>query len=241
MTLKKSAYLLIAKFYLFNLFSFSQENKQKIRMRIYAGPLVNRYSNHPYYTNNTRALYAFSIGTKAEIKFIGNSSILSGIEYVNHGVRFNSYYFAPGHSKIFDKNLAYSHRFRIHEAQMPFIFKNSLTDESKVSLSPYLLGGFGFRYIFLSTTNISYDKTGQVLYEGKSKTEFEHHLITPHLNAILLGGIGLQKNIRTSGSGLFAEMIFKYMISRFVYTGNGSSNNHPIKDISFFISMGYKI
>ena len=219
----------------------SQGSKKKIHgnKRIYTGTIISSYTNNPDHTDETKRLFGFNVGFKRTFNLAG-TSFETGLEYINHGLSFRSYYFAPGYSKLYDKTFPFMHTLRINELQLPILFKQALGRDTKSRATSYFTLGWAWRYLIYSGTSIESLNDGVQVYDGKTNIFFEYPFPLTRLGSMLQAGLGLQFNNILTQSALFFEVNYKYGISRFHYVGKQNTNNLFIKDANITINMGYK-
>ena len=225
--------------------------KGAVKHRLSIGPVMSFYKNHPQHTINTKGQVGFCASYKSEILLGRKINFLIGMEYLNEGLSFQGYYSAPGYTYLFDRTFPYTHEIRFQELQFPIGFKRAFNVEKDKYYSPYILGGFGARFVFASYYVITNDSTGDVVYDGKGSMAFEHQVftqlfngkgqtITKRYNTFFQIGIGDQYNFRETGKALFFEIIYKYGISRLHYEGYNNSNDINIKDSHLIFNFGLK-
>lgn len=235
--------LLILLFSLFAMHIHGQDaspaKKIRTNKRLYAGIVIPFYMNNPDHTEETKKGFAFNVGFKRTFKLL-STNIETGLEYINHGLSFRSYYFAPGYSKLYDKTYPFTHTIRINEFQLPIVLKQSLGRETKSRATSYFTVGWAWRYLVYSKTSIESMSDGVQVYDGKTNTSFEYPFPWGRFGSILQGGLGLQFNNLLTQSALFFEVNYKYGISRFHYVGKQNTNSLFIKDSNISINVGYK-
>jgi hypothetical protein len=231
-------------FILFSVNSFAQEVKARkpsiLKHRLSVGPVISFYKNDPHYAINTKAKIGVNACYKTEILLGRRTNVLLGLEYMSQGLKFNGYYADTGYTYIFDGTFAYTHEIRFNEVQIPIGLKLALNSEKESAVTPYLFGGVGARYIFSSYIVISSDSTDVTPYDGKGTIGFEHELVTKNFNAFFLGGVGIQKNYRSTAKAIFLELTFKRGFSRIHYTGYQNSNNINIRERNLAITLGVR-
>lgn len=222
--------------------ALDQEPNILVRWRFSLIPVISFYNNSEDYTINTRSLIGFGAGAKAELslKSSKTSKVITGLEYFNQGMAFDSYYFAPGHSVKYDKHFDYHHSLRFQELQLPLLFKQCFNNEDDKFYSVYLTFGWACRYVFLANSTIANAQTGVAAWKGSSDMEFEHFLGYKKLGAILLAGAGFEKKLGDFNRAIFFEFSYNYNIFRLHYAGDGLSNNIFFKNNQLTIGLGYK-
>jgi hypothetical protein len=225
------------------LLSFSQEGRKvsKLKHRISAGPVISLFKNDPHFTINTKAKAGANVCYKTEILLGRKTNVLLGLEYMSQGLTFNGYYADTGFTYLYDETFAYKHELRYNEVQLPIGLKLAFNSDKESAYTGYLFGGIGFRYIFSSYIVISSDSTETTPYDGKGTIGFEHELVTKGFNAFYQGGLGIQKNYRSTAKAVFLEITFKRGFSRIHYSGNNNSNNINFRDNNLAITFGLRL
>jgi hypothetical protein len=216
-------------------------DESKYLYRFYGGPVLAFYNNNPDYTINTRARASLTSGARIEYLFTGYSSITAAVEYMTHGLRFDSYFFEPGQQIIYDKTFPFHHKVRLHEAHLPIIAKYNFTKENDKILNGYAMVGWGYRYIFASRSTITSNVTGDKVWRGKINADEEYHLFTRKGGSMLLAGFGTERNFQPNRTSGYIELIYKFGLSRFRYQGSGTAREFFIKDSFLSVCIGYKI
>ena len=210
------------------------------RARIAIGPVISKFKSD-FYAINVQSKPSFIFSFKEELGYKQYSSFIVGLEYVYHGSSFTSYYFAPGHSQVYDETYNYLHNLRIHELQLPLLFKYSLNSEIKDVNSVYVFGGWAFRYLALGQSTVISQVSNDQLWSGITDLAMENYVITRKGGGLFNAGLGVQRNSRRTGSAIFGELSYKYMISRIYYNGNGVSNNIRFRNSMINFTIGIKI
>lgn len=215
--------------------------KGKVKHRISLGPVVSFYKNHPQMTTGTKAKAGFNFCYKSEILLGRKTNLMIGLEFMSQGLTFKGYYADSGYTYIYDKSYAYTHEIRFNELQLPIALKVAFNTEKDSPFTSYFFGGIGARYILKSYVVITNDSLGTSPYDGKETIGFEHHMISKGFNMFYHGGLGIQKNFRTTGRAFFIEFTYKYGLSRIHYTGHKNSNDLNIKNNNLAITVGLRI
>ncbi|MCE3278887.1 MAG: hypothetical protein K0S44_1078 [Bacteroidetes bacterium] len=226
-----------------SLSSYSQEGRKysRLKHRISVGPVITLIKNDPHFTRDTKAKAGFNAAYKAEILLGRKTNVLVGLEYMSQGLTFKGYYKANGYTYLYDETFSYTHEIRYNEVQVPIGLKLAFNSEKDRPSTAYLFGGIGFRYIFSSYIVIASDSTNTTPYDGKGTIEFEHQRVAKGLNGYYQGGLGIQKNYRSTSKALFLELTFKRTFSRIHYSGSKNSNNINFRDNNVAITIGLRL
>ena len=216
-----------------------EENEVSIHTRIHCSALTSFYNNKDY-VQNIKAPLGFCAGIKEELIFIPGISFLLGLDYLNHGLNFESYYFASGYSTIYDKKYNASHQLMINELQVPILLNFTFGNASVNANCLYFDFGWVYRHFFSARANIISKKDQKIVWTGNTELKMEYPLFNDAGGSMLQAGLGFQHNYRRNNTALFIEFTYKYGLSRFRYVGNGSSNNILISNSFASLGLGYK-
>lgn len=219
----------------------AQEYKvKKFKKRVYFGPVIASYKNNPDFTVNTRPRMSVDLGVRFEYMFNGYNSLCFAAEYLTHGLSFDSYHFESGQITLYDKTFPFHHQVRLHEAQLPILFKYNLQRENDKPRNTYFLIGWGYRYILSSYAYITKISTGRAAWEGNIDATAEHDLFFKRGSSMLMAGFAIEKNNLRKEKGIYLEFLYKYGLSRFQYNGSGTAAPFFIKDSFTCITVGIK-
>jgi hypothetical protein len=219
----------------------AQEYKtKKFKKRIYFGPAIASYKNNTDFTVNTRPRMGVNLGVRFEYMFNGYNSLCFAAEYLTHGLSFDSYYFDLGQVTLYDKTFPYHHQARLHEAQLPVLFKYNFQKENNKARNTYLLIGWGYRYILASYSYITNISNGRAAWEGPTDATAENPLLLKRGSSMLMAGIGFERNNLPKERAIYLELLYKYGLSRFQYNGSGTAAPFFIKDAFTCINVGAK-
>ncbi|HVA98178.1 MAG TPA: outer membrane beta-barrel protein [Bacteroidia bacterium] len=213
----------------------------ELRKRFSIAPVLSFFQNNADYTANTKASPGFDVRAEEEILFRTNISILTGLEYVRQGMTFNSYYFEPGYSLIYNKKFDYQHTLSTNEFQLPILVKQSFSSEKDNKNTFYFVAGWALHYMMYAHATIVSGLDGQELFKGKTNLDVQYPLFGNKFGSILQAGLGFQHNNRILQKAVFIDFIYKYTINQFLYTGNGTSNKINFRNSSLSISIGYRM
>lgn len=222
-----------------SLYPFS---KGQVRHRLSASYVQSFYKNDPNLSTGTKAKPGFNAAYKAEFLFGRKLNFIMGLDYLYQQLVFHGYYEQPGYTYVFDKTFPYSHEVQIQELQLPIGIKESFVDEKAFEYTPYFIGGLAFRYLQKTYTVITNDSTGYTVFDNKkTSVSFENTKPSAKINTCLYVGLGFQKNNQENARAVFIEIMYRYGISRFYYTGYNNSNSLKINNNSIAITLGVRI
>lgn len=213
----------------------------ELKKRFAIAPVLSFYQNNSDYTANTKSSPGFNIRAEEEILFRTNLSILAGIEYVRQGMTFNSYYFERGYSVIYDKNFNYEHTLSTNELQIPLLVKQSFSSEKDNKNTFYFVAGWALHYMLYAHASILSDVTQHQIWKGQTNLAVQYPLFGKVAGSLLETGLGFQHNNRLLQNAVFIDFIYKYNLTPFLYTGNGTSNQLYFRNSSLSIAIGYKM
>lgn len=213
-----------------------------VRIRCSLIPVVSFYTPNTDYMSNTQNTLGLGVSCKAEFKLTRGATLklVVGAEYLNEGMRFDSYYFAPGYSVLYDKNFNFTHSLHISELYIPILFKQGLNDEDAKVNSVYLSGGWAFRYVIGTNYKVTEKDNGQVVQQGFSPMLVEHHFLVDNAGSALLGGLGMEHKFPGRKRSVFFESYFHFNLSRIHYAGNNNSNNVKFRNHCLSLGVGYE-
>lgn len=167
--------------------------------------------------------------------------IHAGIEFMSQGAKFNTYYFAPGYSTLFDSSYIYTHKLRTVEMYIPLMIRIGVkNNEENAPALFYFLAGWSPKLLFGGSSSVTERGSGKSVWKGATNIEFENWFIGPQTGNVLLAGIGLDKRIKYSENFISLELIYRYNLSRIRYVGNVDTNNLLIKNSCLTVQIGYR-
>lgn len=217
--------------YLFHLNPFNNERPagaphgRAVKVLIDFGLVSQFYLNDPNYTANTQGDGAYTIGVKLEIPVLKTSTIMVGVDYMNDNFDFNSYFFAPGYSILYDSNKIYNHAIELDEMQFPIEYKINFANPERNTKNFYATFGWVFRDMFYDNALVTNTQDGKFVWEGQDNITSVFHLFTQQCSSIIEASLGYQHNTLRSGNGWFFEVEYKYGISPYLYSGNNAGSN----------------
>jgi hypothetical protein len=141
---------------------------------------------------------------------------LFGVEYMVHGMNFNSYYFKPDSIQLYTGEMNYKYALNVHEIDVPVQLKLSFARENNTLFSPYFMIGYHFRTLLAGNLTVSQD--GQIVEAKKEKLEFKNPLITPRNNPFVSFTFGVQRNWpNTTRRCLYAELSYRVGFSPYLF------------------------
>ena len=227
--------------------SFAQDKKDKKDKheranftRVCAGPVLSFYLNNPHHTASTRPRYAFFVAGSRDTRIYKDFSFLSGLEYAYHGLSFNSYYLAPGYQYLYDGNFDYRYLLTMHEGRINVGLKDVIGIETRNRITGYTACAYVLRYVFGSKLHVTSNLTGEQLFDGKTKPEFEHDVFSTNMASAVKFIAGAQRNFFKTQRALFFEMQFTLSLSRFKVHESFAPSALSINGSFLQLGLGYK-
>lgn len=170
-----------------------------------------------------------------------NVHLQFGLELMSQACAFNTYYFAPGYSQFYDRSFGYMHTLRTYELYVPLMARIGLNpDESSAKTVFYVLGGYAPKLFIGASANVVENSTGKGVWGGSTELTYENWFISPQEGNCLLAGAGFDKRLKFSEKFISIEAIFRYNLSRFIYTGRINTNELLIKNCCVSLQVGYR-
>lgn len=191
------------------------------------------------YVNGVSASVGYTFGLVEEIPVQKRCYIDVGIEILQDGLSFNSYFFAPGASFLYDGTEVYTHTISMNEIQVPVLFKFPLGPLDRKYRSIYMTMGAKFRYISYTNSVVTNDSTGFLVWAGEKDVTSLYRIFSPFGSSIFEMSIGYQRNTRKKiRRGWYMNLEYNYGLSALVYAGNRAGSN----DVDFRLnSLIFKI
>lgn len=190
------------------------------------GGVTGIYKN---YVSGISGNTGYTFGLIEEIPFQRRSYIDVGIEILQDGVTFNSYFFAPGASFLYDGVEPYTHDISMNEIEVPVIYKFPLTPIDRKFRSIYMTAGAKFRYISYTNSTVTNDSTGFLTWEGQKDVTSLYKIFSPFGSSVFEISMGYQRNtLKRKKRGWYMDLEYDYGISPLVYAGNRAGSNDVV-------------
>jgi len=221
----------------------AQEKKKERKnfLRVVAGPVLSFYQNNPFHTSDSKPRYAFFVAAYEDIKIYNDFTFMTGVEYARHGLTFNSYYLAPGHQYLYDKNFDYNYRLTLQEIRLNFLLKEVIGIETRNIITGYTSCGYVMRYVFDPDLHVSSNLTGAEVFNGEPGISFEHDLFRKNISSAVKFIAGAQRNYFKSHRALFFECSFTFALSRFQLKQSFTPSSLYINGSFLQLGLGIKI
>lgn len=220
---------------------FSQEEKKEMYFCGSAFIGVSFFDNDERVTGEASGGRSLGATVRGEKIFKKGLQLAFGLEVLRQSQTIHTYYFYPGHTVIFDKNFNYSHEISFLELSIPVFIKIPFEKRPQDRTNTgYALIGWAPKMIVNAETQIKSLDTDDNLYSGNARLEFEHQMIAKGFGSNLSAGVGFDHKFGKARNSLYVESIFRYGISRYLYTGREDSNRVLFKNSSLTFGVGYR-
>lgn len=213
-----------------------------VKTRIGISPVLGLYKSNKYATTGTKPKMAFNFSLKEEIRLDRKSQsfLLVGVEYMFHGVNFNSYYFYGDSLKLYTpERLKYKYSITIHELDFPILLKHSFQKETNTIYSSYIFAGYCYRWIIESHLKVT--DNGEELVNQYEPLKFKSPAFNTANSSFLSVGGGFQKNTQSRHNAVFAELQFRYGLSPFYFNESFAPSSLYTSGHFILLTVGFKI
>lgn len=170
-----------------------------------------------------------------------NIHIQLGLEVLSQKCKFNTYYFAEGHSQLYDRSFGYTHRLRTYELYVPLMVRfGTNMQESNARSIFYFLAGYSPKTFLSASVVVKEEATGKDVWGGTTEVEFENWFINEQSGNVMLAGIGIDKRFGWTDKFMSFELIYRYNLSRYIYYGNQTTNLLLLKNSCLTFQIGYR-
>ena len=181
------------------------------------------------YVSSVSASTGYTFGIIEEIPVQRRSYIDIGVEILQDGLSFNSYFFAPGASFLYDGVEPYSHNITMNEIQVPILYKFPLGPLDRKYRSIYMTFGAKFRYISYTNSAVTNDSSGYLIYEGQKDVTTLYKIFSPFGSSIFEVSLGYQRNnMKKIKRGWYMNLEYDYGLSPLIYAGNRAGSNDVV-------------
>lgn len=212
-----------------------------IKTRIGISPVIGLYKTNKNHTSGTKQKMSFCFSVKEELRFNNKNKdfLFFGVDYMMHGVSFNSYYFYADSIKLYNGKMNYQYGLTMHEIDFPIQFKHSFQKETNSIISSYLFGGYCYRWMVAS--NLKVEKSGEEVVNKSENVTFKLPAFTTKNSSFLSIGLGVQKNTPFKYKAIFAELQVKYGLSPFYFNEPFSPNSLYTNNHFIYLTVGFKL
>ena len=213
----------------------------RVKTRIGISPVIGIYKPNKYHTSNSRQKMAFCFSLKEEIRLDKKNRefLMIGIDYMLHGVNFNSYYFYKDSLKLYTGNMNYKYKLTIHEVDFPIQFKHSLQKENNAVFTSYLFAGYCYRWIVASKLIV--EENGNEIINQPERLTFKSPAFNPVNSSFFSAGFGFQKNQPLNYRAVYAELQIRYGLSPFYFSENFAPTSLYTTGHFIYLTVGVKL
>jgi hypothetical protein len=201
---------------------------------------------YSYYKVNTKHLtahkpsLAFSVAAKEEWRFSTIMSVTGGLEFFSHGVGSQSYYFTPGETNLYNKEFDHTYKLRVYELNVPFLLRGNFTELHRERPTAYFELGPAIRWMLNSNLKVR-DAAGNIVSDGKTKTEFEFPLLTRSMNMFLQFSTGYHFYNQDKLTGFFIELNMRFAPIRFLVSESFTANSLYFHNFHAGLGVGVRL
>lgn len=219
-------------------------NKRKnpiVKTRIGFSPVLGLYKPNKNHTSGTKQKLSYAVSLKEEIRLDKNNRcfFMVGVDYMYHGLSFNSYYFHDDSIHFYNKSMNAKYNLTIHELDFPLQFKYSLKKENNSIFSSYLFAGYCYRWLLDNKLKVDYN--GEDVADKRANLTFKLPAFSSMNSSFLSAGIGIQKNTPLRQNAVFAELQIRYATSPMYLQENFTPSSLYINSHFIYLTVGVKL
>ena len=209
--------------------------------KISFSPAIGFYKANPHHAGKASPKMAFCFSLKEEFRIDKKSQsfIAIGVDYMLHGVKFNSYYFHKDSLKLYTGNMNAAYNLTIQELDFPILIKRSFQKENNALLSGYVFAGYSYRMLIKSVMSVSYQ--GDEAEYDNGNLQFKIPALSKLGSSFLLAGAGFQKNNPNKHKAFYAEIQFKYGLSPLYIDQPYAPRSLYVSGHFLYLTVGVKI
>lgn len=213
----------------------------RIQTKLSFSPVLGLYKANKNHAGKARQKMAFCFSVKEEIRIDkkSRSFIGVGVDYMSHGVRFDSYYFPKDSLKLYNGNMNAEYNLNIQELNFPVYLKRSFQQENNSLLSGYVFAGYSYRVLIKSLMTVSY--YGDEVQYDNGNLQFKIPALSKTGNSFLHAGVGFQKNNPNKHKAVYGELQFKYGLSPLYINQPYGPSSLYISGHFILLTVGVKI
>jgi hypothetical protein len=223
-------------------FKMSSMGESKVmRTRVMIAPVLSFYTINKNHASNPRQKMSGLVSIKEEVRLNvkHNMFFAFGVEYMVHGVNFNSYYFKPDSIQLYTGDMNYAYSLYIHEIDIPLQLKLCFNHENNARVTPYFMIGYHLRTLLDANLKVSRD--GETVYKTYEVVTFKNKLFTSRNNPFVSVTLGIQKNnLKTYRNCVFAELTYRYGFSPYLVKDSFTASSLYISGNHLNVGFGFK-
>ena len=212
-----------------------------IRTRLMIAPVISFYKvNNNHAANPHQKMSGlFSLREEVRLTYKNNMFFLFGVEYMVHGVNFDSYYFKPDSIQLYTGDMTYQYSLYMHEIDVPIQLKLCFNHENNAIFTPYFIMGYHFRTLL--DANLKVKQNGEVVHKTYEVITFKNQLFSKRNNPFVSITFGLQKNnLKTYKNCVFAEITYRYGFSPYLLKDSFTASSLYITGNHLNVGFGFK-
>ena len=220
----------------------SMGESSRMRTRITIAPVVSFYKINMNHASNPRQKMSglFSLREEIRLNYKHNMFFLFGVEYMLHGVNFNSYYFKPDSIQLYNEDrMTYQYSLYMHDIDVPLQLKLCFNHENNARATPYVMIGYHFRTLL--DANLKVKQDGEVVHKSYEVVTFKNQLFSKRNNPFVSLTLGIQKNnLKTLRNCIFAEITYRYGFSPYLLKDSFTPSSLYISGNHLNLGLGFK-
>lgn len=219
----------------------SMGESSRMRTRITIAPVISFYKINRNHAAAPAQKMSGLVSLREEVRltYKHNMFFLFGIEYMVHGVNFNSYYFKQDSIQLYTGDMKYKYSLYMHEVDVPLQLKLCFNHENNARFTPYVMLGYHFRTLLDANLKVTQD--GETVHKTFEVIEFKNKLFTARNNPFVSATLGIQKNnLKTLKNCIFAEITYRYGFSPYLLKDSFTPSSLYISGNHLNIGFGFK-
>lgn len=219
----------------------NRRKNPRVKTRLGISPVLSLYKVNKNHATPAKPKMAYNISLKEEIRLDRNNRefLMFGVEYMYHGVNFNSYYFYSDSLKLYTPDhLKYKYSLTIHELDFPILLKHSFQKETNSLLSGYIFAGYYYRWLIDGQLQVT--ENGNELVNQYEPLRFKIPAFNTVNSSFLSLGAGFQKNTPLMHNAVYAELQFKYGLSPIYFSESFAPSSMYISSHFLLLTVGLK-
>lgn len=212
-----------------------------VRTRIMIAPVISFYKINRNHADapHQKMSGLFSLKEEVRLNYKHNMYFLFGVEYMVHGVNFNSYYFKPDSIQLYTGNMNYKYSLYMHEVDIPLQLKLCFNHENNARFTPYFMLGYHLRTLLDANLKVTQD--GEVVHKTYEVVTFKNKLFTKRNNPFVSVTFGFQKNnLKTYKNCVFGEITYRYGFSSYLLKDSFTASSLYISGNHLNVGFGFK-
>jgi len=220
----------------------SKKSSNSVRKtRVMIAPVISFYQTNKNHASGAHQKMSGLVSIKEEWKLTQKHNFFFslGVEYMIHGLNFNSYYFKQDSIRLYNGNMDYTYSLYMQEIDVPLQTRISFLPDNNNLYSPYVVFGYHFRTLL--NGNLSVKQNGEKIEHKSESINFKNPLLSPKCNPFLSLTIGVQQNNpNTTNKGFFAELTYRWGFSPYLLQDQFTASSLYITGNHLSLGLGYR-